>query len=345
MPLGDGRWKRQEEKYAKAFRRACGCSGGAHGGVALAPAGAGQSATRATYDISTLAGKSRLSTGQTDSRSACRHSCRRRRRISGRVQPRRAIVPSFVLSSPLDGTTVLPPAVTVNQDTAAAPQNETAIAVDPNNPNRIVSGANDYVTRTWPCDIGGTPCSALGDGYSGTYFSNDGGQTWCCASTDPPTSGTLIPGVNHLVGGPYDAGGDPALAFDSHGNVFYAGLGFDRTAPPNTVAVNRGTFDGAASSPGARRRSSIQRPPLDPERQGMDRGGLARLEPVPGSRLRQLDAFHLQPAERQLRPVADLLRLLDRRRATFSAPHEHLGQRALRPGFAADRRVRRDACT
>jgi hypothetical protein len=152
-----------------------------------------------------------------------------------------------VLSSPLDGNIVLPPAITVNQDTAGAPQNETTIAVDPNNPARVVAGANDYVTRTWPCTIGGTPCSALGDGYSGTYFSNDGGQTWCCASTDPAHIGTLIPGVTRLVGGRYDAGGDPAVAFDSRGNVFYAGLGFDRTAPPNTVAVNRGTFDGTGT--------------------------------------------------------------------------------------------------
>jgi hypothetical protein len=135
----------------------------------------------------------------------------------------------------------------VNQDTAAAPQNETAIAVDPNNPNRVVGGANDYVTRTWPCDIGGTPCSSLGDGYSGTYFSNDGGQTWCCSSSDPAHLGTLIPGVTRLAGGPYEAGGDPSVAFDSQGNVFYAGLGFDRTAPPNTVAVNKGTFDGSGN--------------------------------------------------------------------------------------------------
>jgi hypothetical protein len=135
--------------------------------------------------------------------------------------------------------------VTVNQDTAAAPQNETAIAVDPNNPNRVVAGANDYVSRTWACDVNGTPCSALGDAYSGTYFSNDGGHTWCCTSSDPAHLGTLIPGVEHLTGGQYDAGGDPALAFDSRGNVYYAGLGFDRTAPPNTVAVNKGAFDGS----------------------------------------------------------------------------------------------------
>jgi hypothetical protein len=41
------------------------------------------------------------------------------------------ITPVFVLSSPLDGTSILSPDVTVNQDTAGAPQNETAIAVDP----------------------------------------------------------------------------------------------------------------------------------------------------------------------------------------------------------------------
>ena len=159
--------------------------------------------------------------------------------------PTTPITPTFVLSSPLDGSSIQPPNVLVNQDTAAAPQNETSIAVDPNNPNRIVASANDYVTRTWTCSISGTPCSALGDAYSGTYFSNDGGSTWCCASTDPAHLGTLIPGVTHLTGGPYDAGGDPSVAFDSHGHVFYAGLGFNRTSAPNTVAVNKGTFDGA----------------------------------------------------------------------------------------------------
>ena len=157
------------------------------------------------------------------------------------------ITPSFVLSSPLDGTSIIPPAVTVNQDTAAAPQNETAIAVDPGNALRVVAAANDYVSRTWTCAISGTPCSALGDGYSGTYFSNDGGKHWCCVSMDPAHLGTLIPGVERLTGGIYDAGGDPAVAFDSRGNVYYAGLGFDRTSPPNTVAVNRGTFDGAGA--------------------------------------------------------------------------------------------------
>ncbi|HEY6072506.1 MAG TPA: hypothetical protein VIV15_03720 [Anaerolineales bacterium] len=114
---------------------------------------------------------------------------------------------------------ILAPAIRVNLDTAGAPQNEMAIVVDPNNPSRVVAAANDYVTRTWTCTVGSTPCSALGDGYSGTYCSNDGGVTWAGLSSDPQHLGTLIPGVTRLAGGQYDAGGDPALAFDSQGNV------------------------------------------------------------------------------------------------------------------------------
>jgi len=155
----------------------------------------------------------------------------------------RPISPTYVLNSTLDGTTVKSPDVTVNQDTAAATQNEPTVAIDPNNANRIVAGSNDYVTRTWSCMINGTPCSSLGDGYSGTYYSNDGGQTWCCVATDPSHLGTLIPGVERLTGGIYDAGGDSNLFFDNHGNVYFTGLGFDRTQAPNTVTLSKGTFD------------------------------------------------------------------------------------------------------
>ncbi len=203
-------------------------------------------ATTSSYDINTLAGKVASLNGTAGLQTRFSAFIEAEAEEGNpNLTPSAPIVPPFVLSSPLDGNTVLPPAVTVNQDTAGAPQNETAIAVDPNNPNRVVAAANDYVARTWACDINGTPCSALGDAYSGTYFSNDGGHTWCCTSSDPAHLGTLIPGVEHLTGGQYDAGGDPALAFDSRGAVYYAGLGFDRTAAPNTVAVNKGTFDGS----------------------------------------------------------------------------------------------------
>ena len=141
-------------------------------------------------------------------------------------------------------TSVLAPAVTVNQDLNAAPQNETSIAVDPNNPNIVVGSANDYVARTWACTISGTPCSALADGYSGAYLSVNGGQSWVANSTDPQHLGTLIPGVEHLTGGPYGGGGDPAVAFDSRGHVFYSGLGFDRNDPASGVEVSKGTIAG-----------------------------------------------------------------------------------------------------
>jgi hypothetical protein len=211
-------------------------------------AAAAPAASKTTYDINTLAGKVASLNGTAGLQ--IRFSAfleEEAEEGDANMVPAAPITPTFVLSSPLDGNTVLAPAVTVNQDTAAAPQNETAIAVDPNNPSRVVAAANDYVTRTWTCAVGGTPCSALGDGYSGTYFSNNGGQTWCCNSSDPAHLGTLIPGVTRLTGGQYDAGGDPALAFDSRGTVYYAGLGFNRTSAPNTVAVNKGTFDGSGN--------------------------------------------------------------------------------------------------
>ena len=214
----------------------------------LSPAAHAQPASGAKYDINTLAGKVASLHG-TAGLQIRFSAFLEEEAADGSAAPTAApITPNVVLNSPLDGSAVQPPSVTVNQDTAAAPQNETAIAVDPNNPNRVVAGANDYVTRTWTCTVAGTPCSALGDGYSGTYFSNDGGATWCCTATDPQHLGTLIPGVEHLTGGPYDAGGDPAVAFDSRGNVFYAGLGFNRLSAPNAVTVSRGTFSGGSLS-------------------------------------------------------------------------------------------------
>jgi hypothetical protein len=228
---------------------------GAMAFVALRPSSAFAAQSASTYNINTLAGKVASLRGTAGLQIRFSAFIEQEAEETSGSAPL-AITPAHVLTSPLDGTTIVGPDVLVNQDTAAAPQNETAIAVDPNNPNRIVGGANDYVTRTWSCFVGTTPCSALGDGYSGTYYSNNGGSSWCCNSnpnsnytptTDPSQIGTLIPGVERLVGGPYDAGGDPSVAFDSQGNVFYAGLGFNRTSAPNTVAVNKGTFDGSGN--------------------------------------------------------------------------------------------------
>lgn len=215
--------------------------------VAGPPAQALPPAPAPAYDISTLAGKVASLNGTAGLQ--VRFSAYVEHEATGEtsVAAPAPITPTNVLTSSLDGTSVTAPAVTVNQDVSAAPQNETAIAVDPNNPERVLGSANDYVARTWSCFISTTPCSALGDGYSGTNYSNDGGSTWCCSSSDPQHLGTLIPGVTRLAGGTYDAGGDPALAFDSRGAVYYAGLGFNRASAPNTVTVNKGSFDGAGA--------------------------------------------------------------------------------------------------
>jgi hypothetical protein len=230
---------------------------GAMAVVALRPSSAFAAQSAPTYNIDTLAGKVASLRGTAGLQIRFSAFIEQEAEEPDVIPPASSpITPAHVLTSPLDGTTIVAPDVLVNQDTAAAPQNETAIAVDPNNPLRIVGGANDYVTRTWSCFVGTTPCSALGDAYSGTYYSNNGGSTWCCNSnpnsnyvptTDPSQIGTLIPGVEHLVDGPYDAGGDPVLAFDSKGNVFYVGNAFNRSSAPNAEAVNKGTFDGSGN--------------------------------------------------------------------------------------------------
>src|SRR6266705_6408439 len=168
-------------------------------------------ASQTSYDINTLAGKLASVNNTPGLLITLSGFLQQEADMSDQATnptPNTAITPIYVLSSSLDGTPVHPPAVTVNQDTAAATQNEPVIAVDPNNANRLVAGTNDYITRTWSCMINGTPCSGLGDGYSGAYYSNDGGHTWCCIATDPQHLGTLIPGVERLTGGIYDAGGD-----------------------------------------------------------------------------------------------------------------------------------------
>src|SRR5262249_15560882 len=117
------------------------------------------------YDINTLAGKVASVNGTAGLQIRFSAFIEEESQDPSAPTPATPIAPPNVLSSPLDGNVILAPAVTVNQDTAGAPQNETSIAVDPNNANRVVASMNDYVTRTWSCTIAGTPCSALGDGY------------------------------------------------------------------------------------------------------------------------------------------------------------------------------------
>ena len=112
---------------------------------------AGSAAAAPQYDISTLAGKVASVNGT--AWLQIRFSAFLEEEAEDTAAPpvSSPITPTFVPGSPLDGNTILPPDVTVNQDTAGAPQNETAIAVNPNNTDQVVAAANDYVSRTWTC--------------------------------------------------------------------------------------------------------------------------------------------------------------------------------------------------
>jgi hypothetical protein len=111
----------------------------------------------------------------------------------------------------------------------AQAENETAIAVDPNNPRHMVTGFNDY---------------RRGDGTCGTSYSLDGGKTWN-DSTMPNgfargnqgniQNGTVpTPGDGNTFGTPreyWQAAGDPSVAWDSRGNAYFSCQVFNRGFP------------------------------------------------------------------------------------------------------------------
>src|SRR5258708_1499198 len=92
-----------------------------------------------------------------------------------------------------------------NEDTS---QSETAITLNPKNPNMLVAGSNEIVRL---------PMRG--------YFSSNGGSTWGAVDLPLPppatTNGT-------------DFGSDPGVPFDTHGNVYYSYIVvfFNRTFRP-----------------------------------------------------------------------------------------------------------------
>ncbi|MDQ3066908.1 MAG: hypothetical protein M3R12_07145, partial [Actinomycetota bacterium] len=108
----------------------------------------------------------------------------------------------------------------VNQDYACFPQNETALDVNPTDNRNIVAGANDY---------------RLGFGSSGFYASTDNGNHWYDGILPFPS----LPSGDNL-----DGGGDPAIAFDRAGVVYYAEINFNRTDDVNGIFVMRSTNGG-----------------------------------------------------------------------------------------------------
>ncbi|MGQ0837250.1 sialidase family protein [Actinokineospora sp.] len=101
------------------------------------------------------------------------------------------------------------------------PANETAIAINPTNPNNVIAGANDYEPGV--------------DGNMGLYVSFDGGRSWPISRhvrqvTTPDRSmyGT----------------GDPVIAFDRAGVAYASFISFGRANFDSYIAVSRSTDGG-----------------------------------------------------------------------------------------------------
>ena len=101
--------------------------------------------------------------------------------------------------------------VNVSRDTTA--QNETPLAVNPANPNNMITGNNDWNYND-------------GCGVNATF---DGGKTWT-----PTLPSGFVPGITAFTNDPtvpgtgtYDFGGDPAVAFSPDGNTaYFTGFGY-----------------------------------------------------------------------------------------------------------------------
>ncbi len=130
----------------------------------------------------------------------------------------------------------------VTKDPRNQPQVEPSITIDPRNPDIIVAGANDM--RLFEG-------SFLPTGWAGIYRSTDGGKSWT-NSLVPGFPGDNSPqGLTSPLRG-FQFFFDAVVAFDSKGNLFYAGIVLN-TAPgvgikDGTLFLAKYTDDGAILS-------------------------------------------------------------------------------------------------
>jgi hypothetical protein len=106
--------------------------------------------------------------------------------------------------------------VTPSKDAQNRQANETTVAISPANPSIIAVGANDY---------GMIPVA--GDVWLGFYVSANGGSTWFNTMVPGFPSDTSAAGLASPLHG-LDASGDPVVRFDAGGNLYVAGIGFNR---------------------------------------------------------------------------------------------------------------------
>src|SRR4051812_4761285 len=111
-------------------------------------------------------------------------------------------------------------------------QNETTIAVNPQNPWNLVAGTNDYrIFNTR---------ESRNDGSGWAYTTLDGGRTWRNIQLPHLTFQTGATGALSDM----DSAGDPAVAFGPHNTVYYANLVFSRLNDASGVVVSKSTDGG-----------------------------------------------------------------------------------------------------
>lgn len=112
------------------------------------------------------------------------------------------------------------------QQGCSTAQNETVVAVNPQNPKNLVAGSNDY--RLYNAR------EKRNDGSGWAYTSMDGGKTW---------KNVVLPGLTVMTGAQgklkiMDSAGDPAIAFGPDNTVYYANIAFSRLTTANGITVN-----------------------------------------------------------------------------------------------------------
>ncbi len=146
---------------------------------------------------------------------------------SDQVSIDQAVAPTPSSVQAVSGSPSVTTVVNVTRDTTA--QNETPLAVNPRNPQNLVTGNNDW---------------NYNDGC-GVNASFNGGKTW----TKTLPNG-FIPGITRYTDDPDvpgtgggDFGGDPAAAFGPDGTAYFACFSYNGTS--TTLLLNRSTDGGA----------------------------------------------------------------------------------------------------